>query len=126
LPRDPPPTNLADAMDRAQLYQDRNEDLHGRFCRESKVLILETNNQVPLQLVPVGKSQLPIKWLPPTEWRENRDIGLCFSYDEKFHSNHRCKNRMMVMCDHEEEQESNKTQNLSDIIEEEELKVEKC
>jgi hypothetical protein len=29
------PANLANAMDRTQLYEDRNKDLRGRFCRES-------------------------------------------------------------------------------------------
>jgi hypothetical protein len=48
---------------------------------------------------------------------------MCFSCDEIFYSNHRCKNRMMGMSSHGEEQESNETQNFSDNIEEDELEV---
>ncbi|MCI97183.1 hypothetical protein A2U01_0118484, partial [Trifolium medium] len=36
-------------------------------------------------------------------WRERRDKGLCFSCDEKFHANHCCKNRVMIMCGYEGE-----------------------
>lgn len=38
--------NLADSMDRAQLYADRNEDLCGRFYRENLVFLTLPNNHL--------------------------------------------------------------------------------
>lgn len=54
----------------------------------------------------LGSLKLPLKWLSPAEIREMREKGLCFSCDEKYNINHRCKNRVLLMCGEDEIEES--------------------
>ncbi|XP_060962287.1 uncharacterized protein LOC133032379 [Cannabis sativa] len=124
-----PPANLADAMAKAQLFEDRNEDLfarqrdHNRTGWISKQSYQQPNSHStfpttykpstgppspPIQ--PLGKPantiSLPIKKLSPSEMKERREKGLCYTCEEKFHYGHKCKIKMLIMCVHDEEDAS--------------------
>lgn len=143
-----PPLNLAEAMAKAQLYEDRNEDLVSRPKREgyksleggatrgSTTLGLTSGKQhmvgnshvvAPTRGTgsPLGSTKIPIKHLSPTEIQEKREKGLCFSCDEKWNSSHRCKNRVLIMCGEEgsEDKQDNGGSEEEDAATEEELEV---
>ncbi|XP_060969922.1 uncharacterized protein LOC133037114 [Cannabis sativa] len=124
-----PHANLVDAMAKAQLFEDRNEDLfarqrdHNRTGWISKPSYQQPNSHStfpttykpstgppspPIQ--PLGKPpntiSLPIKKLSPSEMKERREKGLCYTCEEKFHYGHKCKNKMLIMCVQDEEDAS--------------------
>ncbi|XP_030479163.2 uncharacterized protein LOC115696402 [Cannabis sativa] len=118
------PTDLADAMTKAQLYEDRQEDIINRTRSDgfkstwtprsfpsstpfpgtasahlpSKFII-----QNPNLPVKSPTPSLPVKKLTPAEIKEKRDKGLCFTCDEKYHVGHKCKNRVLILCAQDEE-----------------------
>ncbi|XP_060969861.1 uncharacterized protein LOC133037067 [Cannabis sativa] len=124
------PLNLSDAMAKAQLFEDRNEDLGSRRRLDtprtgwygkpapSSTTIMGTPNSSgsgykPMSPVsnsghsipsPPTTPLLPIKKLSPAELKERRDKGLCFTCDEKFSHGHKCKNRMLILCAQDEEE----------------------
>ena len=56
-------------------------------------------------LPPSGKHVIPIQRLTTTQMMEQREKGLCYNCDEKFHRGHRCKGQMFALLpleDHEE------------------------
>uniref|UniRef100_A0A803NWQ8 Uncharacterized protein n=1 Tax=Cannabis sativa TaxID=3483 RepID=A0A803NWQ8_CANSA len=107
------PSNLANAMAKAQLYEYRNDDMllrsrgsNQRADWDSKLV----QNLLPLlqgasAVIGVGSpsinsnsnctktgNSLLVKRLSPIELRERRDKGLCFTCDEKYSFGHKCKN----------------------------------
>ncbi|XP_062093442.1 uncharacterized protein LOC133799441 [Humulus lupulus] len=124
------PVDLADAMAKAQLFEDRNEDLVNRQKSEDHRSGWSTRamtttpftppasftaskhgyttptitNQPPISQA--GIAPLPIKKLTPAEMKDRRDKGLYYTCDEKFSYGHKCKNRMLIMCVQEEELET--------------------
>ncbi|XP_061373937.1 uncharacterized protein LOC133316226 [Gastrolobium bilobum] len=50
-------------------------------------------------------SQTPIKRLSQEEWTKRRELGLCFSCDEKWTNKHRCKGKFLFMVGKELEDE---------------------
>lgn len=109
-----PPKNLTDAMSKAQLFEERNNELRGIPTRErfqSEPELNKAYKPYTGAIVPITPSELiqrrrtnveglqpvpkiPIRQLTSAELRERREKGLCFSCDEKYHINHRCKNRL--------------------------------
>ncbi|XP_062109866.1 uncharacterized protein LOC133821735 [Humulus lupulus] len=117
-----PPKDLADAMAKAQLFEDRHDDWVSRPRGEVTKAPWSNRTTTPHQgmnsvqlpkpgpfasgtsiSAPTG-SPLPIKKLSPTELKERRDKGLCFTCDEKFHFGHKCKNRMLILCGYDDEE----------------------
>ncbi|XP_073134566.1 uncharacterized protein [Henckelia pumila] len=107
-----PPTSLIEAMNKAQLFEDRNNDLKGVLRAggmnpNSTVLLPPPINKAPGEKMGLGMTEgrshpnttpkLPIKRLTIAEMKERREKGLCFNCDEKFNANHLCKNRVMVL-----------------------------
>ncbi|XP_062075982.1 uncharacterized protein LOC133780122 [Humulus lupulus] len=115
------PVDLSDAMAKAQLYEDRNEDLGGRRRVDTPRTTWYSKPTTTTMITPTspmgpykpGTSQqptqassiapLPIKKLSPAELKDRRDKGLCFTCDEKFSFGHKCKNRMLILCASEED-----------------------
>ncbi|KAJ0927423.1 putative nucleotidyltransferase, Ribonuclease H [Helianthus annuus] len=98
------PVTLADAMDLAQMHENRIqlERGVGRTYLGSSKPILPTPKTTPLSTPPpLTTSLLPsskpssnsvgFKRLSPTEIAQKRALGLCFRCDEKYSSDHRCK-----------------------------------
>lgn len=119
------PIDLSDAMAKAQLFEDRHDDLSGRRRMEttrpawySKPTTSSTwggstsitpQKSEPSHSSPQASSNipLPIKKLSPAELKDRRDKGLCFTCEEKFSYGHKCKNRMLILCASEEEEGNN-------------------
>ncbi|XP_062080683.1 uncharacterized protein LOC133785470 [Humulus lupulus] len=121
------PVDLADAMAKAQLFEDRHDDLLGRVRSEgtragwsprftnssspvhgtagSTVSAPNTNVTVAAKFHKPSPSALPVKRLSPTEIKEKRDKGLCFTCDEKYSFGHKCKNRVLILCTQGDEEE---------------------
>lgn len=143
-----PPLNLMEAMAKAQLYEERNDDLTQRHRREGfKTFSTGPNRSVTTVgaalnkptppnhtattfpsrsgIVPTGPSKIPYKHLTSAEIQERRDKGLCFSCDEKFSTNHRCKNRVLIMCGGEEQENGTEDADKGgeDVSAEEEVEV---
>ncbi|XP_061369249.1 uncharacterized protein LOC133312113 [Gastrolobium bilobum] len=55
-----------------------------------------TFNSIPKPLS-FQPSTLPIKKLPPEEILRKRELGICFTCDEKWHSKHRCQSKMFLL-----------------------------
>ena len=51
---------------------------------------------VPLFPSPVRPSQLAVKCLKPDEIASHCELGLCFTYDEKYHRGHCCVSRVFL------------------------------
>ncbi|XP_062118810.1 uncharacterized protein LOC133832489 [Humulus lupulus] len=112
-------TDLADAMAKAQMYEDRHIAFTNRSTlvgtRSGVYSGKESSRALP-SLSPSGSFVLsakvfptpkfPIKRLTPAELKDRREKGLCFTCDEKFYFNHKCKNRMMVLCCMEDDSDS--------------------
>lgn len=130
------PVDLADAMAKAQLFEDRHEDIlfrsrfqEGRqpsFHRTTQFspgsgpsAVHPTNaRSVPTPSTPNTSHSLPIKKLSPAELKERRDKGLCFTCDEKFNFGHKCKNRMLILCGYDEDEpEDSKNDSLQEFEE---------
>lgn len=140
-----PPLTLTEAMAKAQLYEERNDDLIHRQRRDGqKSFEGGLNRNAPSVGTNGGKqnitsnncttfpsrgantqtraSRIPFKHLSAAEIQERRDKGLCFSCDEKFSTSHRCKNRILIMCGEEEQwevQEETGGQAVNGAVEEE-------
>ncbi|XP_062104283.1 uncharacterized protein LOC133815460 [Humulus lupulus] len=119
------PVDLADAMAKAQLFEDRHDDLSSRnrfevgrpiWSSRSTNVTPATNTfsqpmhkQTTSPAAAITKSSLPstqsipIKRLSPAKLKDRRDKGLCFTCDEKFSYGHKCKNQMLILCGYEEE-----------------------
>ncbi|KAM6583243.1 hypothetical protein CsatB_010245 [Cannabis sativa] len=133
------PVDLADAMAKAQLFEDRNEDLLGRvrgdngrstwsprFMNPSspaspKVSTpnsITTNTTTPsYSKVPLPSSpSLPVKRLSRAELKDKREKGLCFTCDEKYNPGHKCKNRVLILCAQGDEEEDDETVMGGDIV----------
>lgn len=130
------PEGLADAMAKAQLFEDRHQDIlfrsrvhEFRPPSNSRTTQFSPNNGPfppsavhtrPLpsngnQHTSVTPQSFPIKRLSPAELKERRDKGLCFTCDEKFNFGHKCKNRMLILCGYDEEESDT---NQADYIQE--------
>ncbi|XP_062119217.1 uncharacterized protein LOC133832962 [Humulus lupulus] len=116
------PMDLADAIAKAHLFEDRNEDLVSRQKQEltrsswsprtaspTQVITPSSftaykhgpNSNVPPSqstITQSGITHLPVKKLTSTEMKDRRDRGLCYTCDEKFNYGHKCKNKMLIMC----------------------------
>lgn len=112
-------------MKKVQLFKDRHEDLLGKpkgdsyqatgatskggtlglplSYRLSTQGTVGTITQSPLQSQPMGTAKLPIKQLSPAEIQQKIEKGLCFSCDEKYHLNDKCRNWVLLMCDKDED-----------------------
>ncbi|XP_062092349.1 uncharacterized protein LOC133798158 [Humulus lupulus] len=122
------PCDLADAMAKAQLFEDRNDDMVNR-SRTSNTPSgwlpkqgqnLGSPSSGPGFTVPTGTHSntqslsgakqaavpLPIKRLTPSEMRDKRERGLCFTCDEKYSFGHKCKNRVLVLCGTDEDNDT--------------------
>ena len=138
------PLDLGEAMAKAQLFEDQNEDLSGRRRSDtvkkgwytkpvtvSPTFSSNTSHSVaaykPSQsITSVGTSpppsvtsnpSLPIKKLSPAELKDRRDKGLCFTCDEKFSYGHKCKNRMLILCAQDEDECEPEMENKGDELE---------
>ncbi|XP_062118768.1 uncharacterized protein LOC133832416 [Humulus lupulus] len=119
------PTNLADAMAKAQLFGDRHEDLKGRHRAEGShhsfgnwrndssakvspkpsVITSHSSGSPSTHRSTSTTPSLSIKRLSLAELKECRDKGLCFTCDENFSFNHQCRNRVLIMCGTEDDVE---------------------
>lgn len=120
------PMSLTDAMAMAQLFEERIDDLvrtprrdggrshegpphrsgPGPIQASPRPAVSSPSTGTPPQrggFLPAGGTRLPVKRMSPEELREKREKGLCFSCDEKYHANHRCKNRVLLMVGAEED-----------------------
>ncbi|XP_024024277.1 uncharacterized protein LOC112092413 [Morus notabilis] len=120
------PLSLVEAMAQAQLFEERNNDLMGRAKRDGHRATEVGTSRVgasggtPMTRTgaqgmgstsgfsrgggpPRGETKFPIKCLTPAEIQEKREKGICFSCDEKYHMNHKCKNRVLLMIGEEED-----------------------
>ena len=121
------PTDLADAVAKAQLFEDRNDDFVNRqrvdnnhsgwisragtpltvhsttafsSLEQSPMTSNVTSSPAGVRVVPL----LPVIKLTTAEMKERHEKGLCYTCDEKFHYGHKCKNRMLIMCVHEDDE----------------------
>lgn len=108
-----PPKNLTEAMVKAQLFEEHNADLRVRAHQEgyhtgttttvpTRVSAPGTSTgtipiQTPTRYKPTSTVKPHFKILSPAEVQEKREKGLCFTCDEKYNVNHRCKNRIMIL-----------------------------
>ncbi|XP_030479409.2 uncharacterized protein LOC115696659 [Cannabis sativa] len=122
------PIDLADAMAKAQLFEDRNDELVGRVRGETgrsnwSPKFMHPPTPVTQKGIGVGSSgsntstptttkfsmpsapSLPVKRLSPAEIKEKREKGLCFTCDEKYSFGHKCKNRVLILCTQGDEEE---------------------
>ena len=133
------PCDLADAMAKAQLFEDRNDDMLNRSRTNTT-----RSSWVPKPTLPSGppnsgssfspqsvtpssthsisgtkqtETLLPVKRLTPSELRDKRERGLCFTCDEKYSAGHKCKNRVMVLCGTEDDQGMLQLQEEEEIVE---------
>ncbi|XP_062104135.1 uncharacterized protein LOC133815295 [Humulus lupulus] len=128
------PVDLADAMAKAQLFEDHHDDLGFRQRPEMskqgwqprtystqptqhttptyapKTIAPYPNTFGSGSQPPASTPSLPIKRLSPAELKERRDKGLCFTCDEKFSYGHKCKNRMLILCAQDEEETNLETE----------------
>ncbi|KAD6453982.1 hypothetical protein E3N88_08688 [Mikania micrantha] len=104
------PVTLADAMETAQLHENRInlEKGLGRITLGNTKPILPTPKTGPLSLtppttVPTGASpKLPsnvvgFRRLTPAEMATKRALGLCYRCDEKYSSDHKCKSAPQLL-----------------------------
>lgn len=47
--------------------------------------------------------QNPDQTLNPSRTTRKKGEGLCFSCNEKYHANHKCKNQVLLMCGEEDD-----------------------
>ncbi|XP_073153488.1 uncharacterized protein [Henckelia pumila] len=104
-----PPESLMEAMTKAQLFEERNDDLGGIVHRGVIPCTIpgtamtpitgtaKTLATVPPGRVPAPPLKPPLRRLTIAEMKERREKGLCFNCDEKYHFNHLCKNRVMIL-----------------------------
>ncbi|XP_062103343.1 uncharacterized protein LOC133814394 [Humulus lupulus] len=126
------PVDLVDAMAKAQLFEDRHDDLLGRAHGESgrsgwspkfpkssapaaqneagSASVGSTSNVTAAsKFQTLNNTSLPVKRLSPAEIKEKREKGLCFTCDEKYSFGHKCKNRVLILCAQGEEEEEEDT-----------------
>ncbi|XP_062118280.1 uncharacterized protein LOC133831890 [Humulus lupulus] len=120
------PVDLANAMEKAQLFEDRNEDFLGRSKGEhyrsgwpnqatshfpshapnsgntSSFGATPAKSNEP-KILQSSVTPLLVKKLTPAEIREKREKGLCFSCDDKYSFGHKCKNRILILSGLDEE-----------------------
>ncbi|XP_062114581.1 uncharacterized protein LOC133825687 [Humulus lupulus] len=120
------PVDLADAMAKAQLFEERYDDFTtctrsdiGRSGWASCTATGSHGSPSSLQAAPktssnthgsssttsirTGTHSLPVKRLTPAELKDRRDRGVCFTCDEKFSYGHKCKNRMLLLCQEDDD-----------------------
>ncbi|XP_060195167.1 uncharacterized protein LOC132624400 [Lycium barbarum] len=91
------PKTLDEAVHLAQLYEHKIQRDRGQprssWPKSQPLLPTPTSAFSPVSMPTssVPKPKLTIKRLSPTELRERREKGLCFSCDEKFTPGHKCK-----------------------------------
>ncbi|XP_061347662.1 uncharacterized protein LOC133293140 [Gastrolobium bilobum] len=54
--------------------------------------------------IPSSSSNLPIKRFPPEEIAKKRELGLCYTCDEKWTARHRCKSQILLLFGEIEEE----------------------
>ncbi|XP_061367568.1 uncharacterized protein LOC133310624 [Gastrolobium bilobum] len=117
------PTSLHHAMQLAMSYDSHFNELRSSFNSSTKkfvpnrssplpswknstdkllpststVVLTQGNTSAPLALQSSSLSSLPIKKLPPEELQRKRDLGICYTCDEKWTASHRCKARMLLL-----------------------------
>ncbi|XP_061358911.1 uncharacterized protein LOC133303071 [Gastrolobium bilobum] len=47
-------------------------------------------------------SHVPVKRMSQEEWNKRRELGLCFSCDEKWNKQHRCKGKLLLLVGEEQ------------------------
>ena len=126
------PLDIADAMAKAQLFEDRHDDLasYNRFGDNRSGWSSRTPHSIqgagsfpppPLKQGPVSSTgnnvssptvhTFLIKKLSPAELKDHRDKGLCFTCDEKFNFGHKGKNRMLILCGQDDDEVEAETEN---------------
>lgn len=122
------PKTLDEAISLAQTHEQRLQIERGpmqpAFSRTqpllptppSKVIVLARNAST-------SGPRVPVKRLTPAEMQQRRDKGLCYYYDEKYVTNHKCKSlpQILLLEDDSEPLIAESAQITSDEILAEEL-----
>ncbi|XP_061345700.1 uncharacterized protein LOC133291454 [Gastrolobium bilobum] len=118
------PTSLHQAMQLALAYDTHHSDLRSSFTNHTNhtkkpfhrphspikidkptPLAIQSSHTLALPAPPT----VPVRKLSPEEIRQKRELGICFTCDEKWTAKHRCKAKMMLLIgeveDSGEEQE---------------------
>ncbi|XP_061344471.1 uncharacterized protein LOC133290408 [Gastrolobium bilobum] len=104
------PANLQQAMQLAFAYDAYHQELCSPFYGQSKKhrwknnahptstssTMLQNNANPSAPLLPTPPS-LPIKKLLQEELKKKRELGLCYTCEEKWTMGHRCKSRMLLL-----------------------------
>jgi hypothetical protein len=96
------PTNISQAIGLAKLIESKflasrsAPSLTSKFP-PPKPPLLPTPSQKLLPNSSTPTSHLPIRRLSPAEMQLRRSKGLCFNCDDRFHKDHRCKPKFLLM-----------------------------
>ncbi|XP_061368874.1 uncharacterized protein LOC133311789 [Gastrolobium bilobum] len=103
------PTSLHQAMQLAMTYEAHFAELRGSFSSYNKKftpkpisIVEQCNATIPqvkpmVSTLPALPSNVPVKKVSQEYLQKRRDMGLCYTCDEKWNSKHRCKARMMML-----------------------------
>ncbi|XP_061351369.1 uncharacterized protein LOC133296412 [Gastrolobium bilobum] len=109
------PTSLHHAMQLAYAIDTHHDQLRSSLSSYPKKLVLTSSTpttipkpspnppythtpspNIPKPFTPLA-SNLPIKKLSPEEIARKRELGICYTCDEKWTSKHRCKSKMLLL-----------------------------
>ncbi|XP_061352586.1 uncharacterized protein LOC133297454 [Gastrolobium bilobum] len=111
------PTTLHQAMQLAIAYDNHHCELRSSLTTPQRKFFPKTNfaDKVVSSSSPIASQNsalsttatesLPIKKLSSDQLRQRRELGLCYTCDEKWTNKHRCKSKMLFMIVDEDDQE---------------------
>ncbi|XP_061355244.1 uncharacterized protein LOC133299775 [Gastrolobium bilobum] len=106
------PTTFHQAMQLAIAYDSHHGELRSSITNQPRKLFHRSNVGVSGEKTILGTvpslpapTTLPIKRLSPKELQKKRDLGQCYTCEEKWTSKHRCKTKMLVLFAEDDESE---------------------
>ena len=113
-------TTLLQAVNLAKMIEDKLNDTSRRSFQPRPFLptIKPSSALLPSQppLPPSVKPVILIRWLTTTQMMEQREKGICYNCDEKFHRGHRCKGKMFALLEHLQQIAKKKTSKAIFIV----------
>ncbi|XP_061343684.1 uncharacterized protein LOC133289704 [Gastrolobium bilobum] len=99
------PSSLHQAMQLAIAYDSHHGELRSSISNQPKKFFSKPYTASTVDKPPAlpATTELPIKKMSPDALQKRRDLGLCYTCDEKWNSKHRCKAKMLLLIVDEEE-----------------------